>query len=400
MKFYSISLLTMFGFGLTDENIDSVAQNKEMKDLTSGILKTILNNRDFGSNTITFSEWRDPNNERFIVPFTGEHTDTDVSALGLGYRIYNHKRVDYAALDFSDEVEIREQNITAMGFPLLWKKDDKCDGDVDDTANTSFPFKSRKFSLIGVDNSSLGFAEVDNEAEVEDGIEYDKRSNEFFDTETFLFFGIGDINDTDRSVVHETLVKYITIHTTTTLTSTYGVPFSTSTGPIEFFSATENGLELLMPVTSEIMLPTTTTTTPFSVSKTEQSVVSTSVLISEPTETSKMYQESLSYPGYISTTVVPTSSFFNTASTSSQVFITKNIIGNISVEYTSSRIKPFYSLKRADNRNVSSSLYLSNSGPKYFNISSENDGIILNQYKPFKSVIGVILFFITSFILM
>lgn len=394
MKFYLVSLLTMLGFGLTIENVDSVAQNKEINDITGGILKTILNNRDFGSNTITFSEWRNPNNELYIVPFTDENTD--VSALGLGYTLYTHNKIDYNSLDFGDVVEIREQNITAMGFPLLWNKGDNCDGDNDGTANTSFSFGTRKFMLVEVNNQALGFTEVENNSEVHKGNEYVKRSNEFSNTETFLFFGIGDINDTDRSVVYETLIKYITIHTTTTFTSTYGVSFSASTAPIEFFSSTENGLELLMPVTSEITQPTTTT---FLLSDTEVSTLPTSVLISEPKESSKIYQESFWYNDFISTMVVPTSSFFNTTSTSSQVLMTK-IMGNSSAGYTASTIKSLYSLKSADNNSLSSSLYLPNSGSKYFNISSENDGAILNQYRLFNSVTGVILFFITSFILM
>lgn len=229
------------------------ANRDELSHATAhGIFKSILNNREFGSTFVKFSEWESPSGEIYVVPSTEEDADIASAALGLGYRFIKNDNTVVQSSDISNVVKIEEKNISAAGFPFGWLKHDDSP-----TADDFFPFGSKKFMMIGVNKSSADEqgteksvskeeAEEDDEDddggtssgnenisnfglfhwfEDEDDCNADGKTNKLFDTDHFLFVGVGSI-DVEPKIEKrdlETSTLILTIYTTTTVTSVHGV---------------------------------------------------------------------------------------------------------------------------------------------------------------------------------
>lgn len=233
-----------------------------------GIFRSILSNRDFGAPVVIFSEWLSPNGEIYVVPSTNDDTESDqMPAMGLGYKFVNNDNSIVQSLDISNVAEIKEENILAQGFPFGWKKHEK------ETAEDFFPFGSKKFMMIGLNKNSfdssadaientdnhynMGSEDLDyikeyngyvsnsgllkwfKEGGEEDDCNADGRTNKLFDTDHFLFVGVGSIDmelpqDAYSDIVYKRdteSIKVITYYTTTTVTSTHGVTITHTDHP-------------------------------------------------------------------------------------------------------------------------------------------------------------------------
>lgn len=224
-----------------NENKDiSIIQNTAF-----GIFRSILDHRDFGSNNfVKFSEWESPEGDLYVVPTTDKNIDDNSPALGLGYKLINNDDTVVSSLDISNILQIKEENITAAGFPFKWSKHEE------KTADDFFPFGSKKFMMIGVNKESFDnndfinkFYNNDNNEdsiqlvtqfglfswfEEEDDCNVDEKTNKLFDTDHFLFVGVGSINnDIADNNNWENIMKrelsmtteFITLHKTKTITS-------------------------------------------------------------------------------------------------------------------------------------------------------------------------------------
>lgn len=220
-----------------------------------GILKAILDNREFGSTFVKFSEWESPLGEIYVVPSTEENADITSAALGLGYRFIRNDNSVVQSSDIADVVKIEEKNISAAGFPLGWLKHDDSP-----TADNFFPFGSKKFMRIGVNKSSADQhgndemvkkeeADEDDEEdggtssededisnfglfhwfEDEDDCNADEKTSKSLNTDHFLFSGVGDIDIELRDLETSTLL--LTVYTTTTVTSVHGVTITQTADP-------------------------------------------------------------------------------------------------------------------------------------------------------------------------
>ena len=230
--------------------------------LAHGIFSSILNNREFGSTFVKFSEWEAPNGDIYLVPSTDQDS-SDVAALGLGYKFVNDDNtVVQSSAHLNSVVEIKEENITSQGFPFHWKKHEET------TADDFFPFGSKKFMMIGVNKSSLNSVntnewdtELMEQAEGYDGLidsagllhwfdeeddcNADGRTNKLFDTDHFLFVGVGSVdievpsdsyldgmmNKREHADEPKPSVTVITYYTTTTVTSTHPITITHTVSP-------------------------------------------------------------------------------------------------------------------------------------------------------------------------
>lgn len=275
-----------------DEQYSSLSYEELSHVTSSGILQTILNNREFGSNFVKFSEWENPNGDLYVIPYTEETENSYLNpAMGLGYRFVDNNNAVVESLNINDVVKIEEENVTAAGFPFGWKKHEE------QTADDFFPFGSKKFMMIGVNKESVNFdqdansnhQELDaqnkyikahglfNWFEEEDDCNEDIKTNKLFDTDHFLFVGVGSVDDKDmehkenqnvderfKYDVFTTSLHIVTEFTTTTVTSTFDL-IVTNTVPTYNSIAKE-------PFIETHKKETVTTNEPFIFSTSEQNV--------------------------------------------------------------------------------------------------------------------------------
>lgn len=213
MKFLNPFLFTNLALGLNHvADIDEDAMHAK----AHGIFSSILNNREFGSTLVKFSEWQDPSGDIYVVPSINAVEESPTAAYGLGYKFINDDNSVVSSLDISNVQKIVEENITAAGFPFGWKKHEE------KTADDFFPFGSKKFMMIGVNKESIGMGnsnempldkdefadENENDPyrdivtnhglfhwkEEEDDCNADEKTNKLFDTDHFFFVGVGSID--------------------------------------------------------------------------------------------------------------------------------------------------------------------------------------------------------------
>ncbi|GAV28485.1 hypothetical protein PMKS-001956 [Pichia membranifaciens] len=240
--------------GLGDSNRDELSHAT-----AHGIFKTILDNREFGSTFVKFSEWKSPSGEIYVVPSAEEDADMASAALGLGYRFIRNDNSVVQSSDIANVVKIEEKNISAAGFPLGWLKHDDSP-----TADDFFPFGSKKFMRIGVNKNSpdqhgtdeMVKKEEANEDEEEDGgtssededtsnfglfhwfededdCNVNEKTNKLLNTDQLLFAGVGDI-DMQPEIEQrdlETSTRLLTVYTTTTVTSVHGITITQTADP-------------------------------------------------------------------------------------------------------------------------------------------------------------------------
>lgn len=218
-----------------NEQLADLPVDKQFNATLQGILRSILAHRDFGSESVMFSTWRNVNDELYIVPALSED-DIDSAAMGLGYKLITDSNSVVRTSntkEFLNVLEIKEEDISSMGFPKLFSKDFE-DGMIKEDY---FPSGARKFMLIG-NKSSIDYS--DNEEVNDSGLfnwwgreDDDDCDINSVDTDHFLFVGVDSIkenqwyeNDEDddsslniqNEIVFET--EYTTVHTTVTTTVT------------------------------------------------------------------------------------------------------------------------------------------------------------------------------------
>ncbi|VEU24001.1 DEKNAAC105269 [Brettanomyces naardenensis] len=156
----------------------------------------------YATDNTTFNTWKSQNGTTYLVPERKEG-----SGYQLGY-----------ALQFSDAeltgsvVPVREENITALGFPWFWQKFEPCDDE------------PRKITII-----------LDSVKEKKDDVE----------DENFQFIGL---DQEKEEVVTETFVQLVTVHSTTTIAkeasdTTQVRPTETDFQTITFDFELSNGTE-------------------------------------------------------------------------------------------------------------------------------------------------------------
>lgn len=215
--------------------------NENVHNTAFGIIRSILDHRDLSSvDFVKFNEWESPSSELYIVPTVDQNEEP---AFGLGYRFINEDETVVNSPDISNVLEIREENVTAAGFPFQWLKHKS----EEKTADDYFPFGSKKFMMIGVNKESTGndyVSDYYNEDESinsvqlvtahglfnwfggeEDDCNADEKTNTLFDTDHFLFVGVANADDSNNSNnllfdkrEENYMVKYITLTTTETQT--------------------------------------------------------------------------------------------------------------------------------------------------------------------------------------
>lgn len=264
--FFKLFLAVLALDGETDDLVEEDSNHSAVH----GIFRSILSNREFGSDTVKFTEWESPSGDLYVVPFT-EDDESSTPALGLGYKFINSDLSTVQSSDLSNIVEIKEDNITAAGFPKLWKKHSE-----EETADDYFPFGSKKFMMIGLNKQSVDKQLVGDEDSIvhkessvqeaglfkwfddEDDCNADKKTNKLFDTDHFLFVGVGSVDgnfddnvdenvddnmnnydqDTKDAADYKTeSFKIITSYTTTTVTSVHEVTITETDRP---FSSTSS----------------------------------------------------------------------------------------------------------------------------------------------------------------
>lgn len=206
-----------------NEKLSELPLNKQLNATLEGILRNILVHRDFGSDMVMFNTWKDANDELYIVP-TLSDDENESAAMGLGYKLITDSNKVLSASntnEFLNVLEIKEEDVSAMGFPKLFKG---CDGK---SQEDLFPFGARKFMLIGVNKSSVDGEDVNASGLFNWWGGEEECDSNLFDTDHFLFFGIGSVQEDTadamaNDVVYQT--EYVTVHTTitTTITQTHG----------------------------------------------------------------------------------------------------------------------------------------------------------------------------------
>lgn len=218
-----------------NEQLANLPVDKQLNATLKGILCSILAYRDFGSKFVMFSTWTDSQDGLFIVPTLSEE-DSDSAAMGLGYKLITDSNNAVGLSNTNDVLnvlEIKEENITAMGFSKLVNKD----YDGGKSQEDYFPFGARKFMLIGANKSSIDSSDMTDNANASGLFNWwgeekdDECDTNLFDTDHFLFVGVGSVKEDQlytgeedesmniqNEVVYET--EYITIHTTVTMTVT------------------------------------------------------------------------------------------------------------------------------------------------------------------------------------
>lgn len=259
MKFLNYLLLSEFvipALSLVLQNQPHEPTQLNQKELlhatAHGIFRSILDNREFDSTFVKFSEWESPSGELFVVPTTEESEDSNFAALGLGYRFIRDDNTVVSSSDIGNVVKIEEKNISAAGFPFGWLKHDN------PTADDFFPFGSKKFMMIGVNKNSIeeidetesmnaegDEGEAEDETitnfglfhwfEDEDDCDADEKTNKLFGTDHFLFVGVGSVGSGPQMEKRDVDIStsIMTIYTTTTVTSVHGVTVTQTANPNE-----------------------------------------------------------------------------------------------------------------------------------------------------------------------
>lgn len=271
--FYKLLLLTITadaGIGkINDKQTDDAAARE--------LLRSILMHRDFGSSKVMFNEWESPNGDLYVVPSISEEEE-DTPVFGLGYKFINKDATVVQSADLSNVAEIKEENISAAGFPYFWRK--HCDDDdrderegVEEGADDDyFPFGSKKFRMLGLnkrlvdlesegnDDSRVQEANFFNWFDEEDGRDNIQKFGKHFNTDHFSFVGMDSVNsnvigndsvdvDDDNDSDYDDddddeidwqdnfePIRIITSYTTTTVTSTHDI---TVTDPGAHYPSTE-----------------------------------------------------------------------------------------------------------------------------------------------------------------
>ncbi|QPG75605.1 hypothetical protein FOA43_002962 [Brettanomyces nanus] len=171
MKFFSLSLIALL--------MATKTFGKNIHVSKKGFIDEIKQHRGIYSNGETnFETWRSPEGNGYLIP-NKKATDPVGYDYQLGY-----------ALQLKDEglteslIPVYETNVTALGFPKFWNKfEEPCEAE------------PRTITII------LDSIEEETKASV-------KNSKEF------IFFGLEDQDE----IVTETVVKLVTVHSTTTVT--------------------------------------------------------------------------------------------------------------------------------------------------------------------------------------
>ena len=106
------------------------------------LLKAILDNREFASTFLEFTEWESPLGDIYVIPSTDEE---DTPSMGLGYRFFNDDETALRSGDLKNVVKIKEENVTTLRFPVQWSKHDEA------TTGGFIPFGTRKYVIIDTD---------------------------------------------------------------------------------------------------------------------------------------------------------------------------------------------------------------------------------------------------------
>lgn len=175
-----------------------------------------------------FNTWKAPNGEIYLVPEFRSNKESQKSGEQLGYLLSMKENDELAKQSL---VAVKEENITALGFPFFWKS--PCEEEEEEEEEEP----PRKITIIldGID------AKMSTEKE-----ESDESNN-------LRFVGLED--EDPKSLVTETLVRQITLNSTIT-----SVHQKTSTTPAA-----------RMPVSNVTDIPKTngTSTTPLSSKQTD-----------------------------------------------------------------------------------------------------------------------------------
>ncbi|KAH3662498.1 hypothetical protein OGAPHI_005750 [Ogataea philodendri] len=235
MKWWTLTLLAS---ALANSAIDTV----DMK-IQNRVFDIIEQYNDLEGADVQFEEWISPENEVYIVPKISTGLET---TYGYGYQYFDNS--DDQVNTFSEESSpetslIKEQDISALGFPNLWHKiadllHDDCEEEPveeEPDIDSQFPYGARKFLLIGVKKKSVELGSDDQamaedadlellqeDAEVEQYVaeheevsadwlpwkkkkeddcgEEEEETKKPFGADKFLFIGIGSVDNSTAPV--------------------------------------------------------------------------------------------------------------------------------------------------------------------------------------------------------
>lgn len=217
------------------------------------LLKAILDNREFASTFLEFTEWESPLGDIYVIPSTDEE---DTPSMGLGYRFFNDDETALRSGDLKNVVKIKEENVTTLRFPVQWSKHDEA------TTGGFIPFGTRKYVIIDTDEDPdhsdlyheeyIGnelIDEIDHLTDHDDDGIFDNagvlnfpndiqgdsvsegKTNKLDNTNAFIFVGVSSVDPLPRrdlieKRLEEEDTRIITSYTTTTVTSTYEILFT------------------------------------------------------------------------------------------------------------------------------------------------------------------------------